>query len=75
MKKLTLEEYKSMPHDVRTALRRKAFGCPRVLPPQLEGQFDLDHLAQRLLDENEITGWFPGRWTDEEDLEGFEDLV
>lgn len=67
MHKLTLEEYKSMEHPVRNALRRKAFGHPRALPPQLEGQFDLEHLRQLLVDENEATGWFPAPWDPEED--------
>ena len=67
MYKLTLEEYKLLDKDVRTALRRKAFGHPRALPPQLEGQFDLEHLRQILTEENEATGWFPAPWDPEED--------
>lgn len=62
MHKLTLEEYRTMDRPVRAALRRKAFGHPRPLPPQLEGQFDLEHLRTILVQENERTGWFPEPW-------------
>ena len=67
MHKLTLEEYGLLDKDVRTALRRKAFGHPRALPPQLEGRFDLEHLRAILVQENDATGWFPAPWDPEED--------
>ena len=69
MKQLTLNEYKTMDKDVRTALRRKAFGHPRALPPQLEGQFDLEHLRTILVQENEATGWFAEPWEPSEEDE------
>jgi hypothetical protein len=53
--------------DVRRALRRKAFGCTRPLPPQLESQFDLGSLKETLIADNIAKGVFPGRWTDEPD--------
>lgn len=56
--KLTLKDYYSLEEPVRKALRRKAFGCPRHLPPQLEGKFDLEHLRTILVQENEATGEF-----------------
>lgn len=67
MQKLTLEQYKSMEPAVRKALRRKAFGHPNPLPPQLEGQFDLEHLRTILVQENERTGWFPEPWDPEQE--------
>jgi len=63
--KLTFQEYKTLPKPVRQALRRKAFGHPRPLPPQLEGQFDLQHLQEVLIAENARTGDFGTKWTDD----------
>jgi hypothetical protein len=65
MKRLSFDEYMSMTRDDRIALRRKAFGHPAPLPPHLYARFDLEHLRQNLIAQNDATGWFPGRWVDQ----------
>lgn len=77
MHKLTLQEFNQLDKPVRAALRRKAFGHPRPLPPQLDAQFDLEHLRTILVQENERTGWFPDPWqpTEEDEAHGVEALA
>lgn len=67
MKKLTLAEFYSMDDNSRRMLRRKAFGHPAPLPPYAEGVFDLQHLHDLLVRENEETGTFPQKWTETHD--------
>lgn len=65
--KLSLEEYYALPHPARTDLRRAAFGAP--FPAEWTTGFDLDSIRAMLIEENERTGWFPNRWTDQIDEE------
>ena len=71
--KLTIEEYDLLPKAERVLLRRLAFGYPR--PACFVPVHDLEHLRTILVQRNEDTGWFAGKWTDEEDLDGLEDLL
>ena len=62
-KQLTLEEYRALPKEERTILRRAAFGAP--VPAHVTAEFDLDHLKAVLDADNEATGEFPTKWTDQ----------
>ncbi len=72
MKKLTLNEYHALPKEERAFLRRAAFGDSRV-PAELTQDFDLEHLAEILTQENALNAWRPERWTgqSEDDEEAY----
>jgi hypothetical protein len=69
---LTMEAYKALPHEERTLLRRAAYGM-RDIPPELVAGFDLAALRDMLDAENQRTGTFAERWSDQgEDDEALE---
>lgn len=72
MKKLTMAEYMALPREERAFLRRAAFGDSRV-PAELTQDFDLEHLHEMLVRENERDAWMPERWTgqSEQDEEAY----
>jgi hypothetical protein len=60
---LSLAEYQALPKPERALLRRLAFGMPT--PACFSCIYDLAHLKDILVAENERTGEFPERWVDQ----------
>lgn len=67
--------YMALPKHERDLIRRSAFGHPDPAVRGVLSDADKQRVRAMLEKANDETGWFPGKWTDEEDLEGMEDLL
>ena len=70
---LTLEQYRALPHDDRTILRRAAFGA--AIPAHVVGEYDLEHLKALLVEDNEATAVMPEKWTAQSDDDELADFL